>query len=168
MRRMLVSLLAAGLVAGMTAGSATAGTIKLHSDPNDTSSVLDIRKVGSDTSARKVFLGVATWDAFTMDDLKKDDHSWFLVYLDTKNRGRADRRVYMSWDSSKGKFLCSMFIVGGGFKGAREANTDPTAISCVLPRSWFDIQKQVKFAVESYDMGNFEDRAPNDGRYLGL
>jgi hypothetical protein len=86
-----------------------------------------------------------------------------------RNRGAPPTGPFLSYDPSQGRFECSVFIDGGGSKGQRQAVTSgDQAIGCFTPRKWNDIQKQVKFGVESYDSGNFQDRAPNDGRYRGL
>jgi hypothetical protein len=138
MHRMLVSLVAAGLAVGMSAGPASAGvgSLTLRSDPNDTSSVLDIRRVASDLSNKQVYMAIRIWGTFTSDDLNQKNNSWFVVYLDTKRRGAADRRLFLSYAPSQGRFECSVFIVGGGFKGEREAATSGDhAIGCLTPRS---------------------------------
>jgi hypothetical protein len=171
MRRMLPILVVTGVTTGFWAVPASAGvsSLTIRSDPNDSSGVLGIRRVASDLSNNQVYMAVRIWGTFTKDDLNQDDNSWIVVYLDTKRRGAADRRLFLSYDPSQSRFECSVFIVGGGFKGERQAGTSgDQAIGCLTPSKWFDIQKQVKFGVESYQKGNFQDRAPNDGRYRGL
>jgi hypothetical protein len=164
-------LVAAGVAAASWAvpASAGGGSLKVRSDPDDTSAVLDIRRVASDLSTKQVYMGVRIWGTFTPDDLNQNDDSFIVVFLDTKRRGAADRRLFLSYDPSQDRFECSVFIDGGGFKGERKAqNISDQAVVCSTPRKWYDIQKEVKFGVESYDNGNFKDRAPNDGRYVGL
>jgi hypothetical protein len=171
MRKLVAILVATGVAAVCWTVPASAGVqgLKIRSDPDDTSAVLDIRRVASDLSNRQVYMGIRIWGTFTTDDLNQDNDSFFVVFLDTKRRGAADRDLFLSYDPSQGRFECAVFIDGGGFKGERQAQTSgDQAIACFTPRKWYDIQKEVKFGVESYDKGNFKDRAPNDGRYVGL
>jgi hypothetical protein len=169
MRRLLSALIVLGVMAATWTMPASAGTssIKLHSDPNDSSSVLDIRKVGTDQTRRRVFTAVRSWDPFSSGDVMFPNTFW-VFYLDTKGRGKADRRLFLGYDPDDARFECDVFIVGGGFKGQRGASTDSTSIACVTPKKWYDIQKPVRIGVEAYEDGNFVDRAPNNGRYVGL
>jgi hypothetical protein len=38
----------------------------------------------------------------------------------------------------------------------------------VTPKKWYDIEKPVRIGVEAYENNNFTDRAPDNGRYVGL
>ena len=96
------------------------------------------------------------------------DDSYWVFYLDTKNRGKADRRLFLGYDQDDARFVCDVFIVGGGFQGQRAASQSNDQINCVTPRKWYDIQKPVRIGVEAYETRNFVDRAPNNGRYVGL
>ena len=177
--RMILAVLVAGMVsvgliatpalAGFASARGLGGGIAIRNDPNDTSAVLDIRQVASDLSRRQVFLGVATYDPFTQTDLDGRNGSYLVFLLDTKRRGAADKYVYACWASVEGRFECSLFNRGGGFKGERRVfDSGSDFVACVLPGNWFDIRKEVKFGVESYDLNFFTDRAPNNGRYRGL
>jgi hypothetical protein len=170
MRRLLSALVVLGTTAAIWTIPASAGTssIKLHSDPNDTSSVLDIRKVGTDQDRRHVFTAVRSWDPFNSSNVTLQNDSFWVFFLDTKGRGKADRRIFLGYDSDEGRFECDVFIVGGGFKGDRAASTQSDSIACVTPKKWYGIEKPVRIGVEAYDNNNFVDRAPNDGRYVGL
>jgi len=170
MRRLLPALVVLGVTAVTLAMPASAGTssVKVHSDPNDTSSVLDIRKVGTDQTRRLVFTGIRSWDPFSAGDVTFQDNSWWVFFLDTKGRGKADRRLFLGYDQDDARFECDVFIVGGGFKGQRAASQSNDQITCVTPRNWYDIQKPVRIGVEAYDNNNFVDRAPNNGRYVGI
>jgi hypothetical protein len=178
MRRILAVLVVGVVSVGVTATPALAaptgarglgGGVTIRNDPNDTSAVLDIWQVASDLARRRVFLAVATYDPFTEADLDGRNGSYFVFLLDTKRRGAADKYVYAYWDSVEGRFECSLFNRGGGFKGERRVfDRGSDFVACVLPRNWFDISKEVKFGVESYDVNFFTDRAPNNGRYRGL
>lgn len=165
-----MTLLAVGVMAACWTVPAGAGIqgITTRKDPNDTSSVLDIRRVGSVLSRRLVYLGVGTWDPFTANDLMGRDNSFFKFLLDTKRRGRADKLLFMFWDDVDARFECDLYNRDGGFKGQRPASTNSTSIACVTPRKWYDIEKQVQFGVEAYELGILQDRAPNNGRYRGL
>ncbi len=171
MRKLLVTMVAAGLVVGSSSlpASAGGGSLKVRRDGDDVSSVLDVRAVATDTFGGKLYFAVRLWNSFAPSDL--DGRKEFIVgLLDTKRRGRADKYLYFYYDSqNNNRFECAVFNRDGGFKGERRAMTDETnqAIACVTPLDWYDIHKQVQFAVETYDNG-FVDRAPNDGRYDGL
>lgn len=170
MRRALTASLVVALTIGLwtTSASAGLGGIKLGRDPDDATSILDIRTVGTDVSGRRVFTGVRTWDNFAPGDVLQQNQSGFIFKLDTRDRGRYDRVTYLAYDNNDGRFECRVFTRGGGFKGERRANASNEDISCVTPRRWYDIQKEVKFGVESYELNFLEDRAPNNGRYRGL
>jgi len=116
MRRLLPALVVFGVTAVTLAMPASAGTssVKVHSDPNDTSSVLDIRKVGTDQTRRLVFTGIRSWDPFSAGDVTFQDNSWWVFFLDTKGRGKADRRLFLGYDQDDARFECDVFIVGGG------------------------------------------------------
>jgi hypothetical protein len=147
--------------------SAGLSSPRVHRDPDDTQSVLDIRSLATDTSTKVVYTAVRSWDSFSSTDVKFPD-SYFVFMLDTKRRGAADKYLYLGWDPNDARFECDLFNRNGGFKGQRAADASSDAIECYTPRKWYDIHKTVKFGVESYDNGNFADRAPDNGRYLGL
>lgn len=178
MRRALTILVVAMVSIGILATPAPAGIagvrgfgggVTIRNDQNDTASVLDIWQVATDLSRRQVFLAVATYDPFVEQDLDGRNGSYFAFLLDTKRRGSADKYVYAYWDSVQARFECSVFNRDGGFKGERRVfDRGSDFVACVLPRDWFDIRKTVQFGVESYGLGFFEDRAPNNRRYRGL
>lgn len=178
MRRALAVLIVGMVSVGISAMPALAGSagvrglgggVTIRNDPNDTTSVLDIWQVATDLARRRVLLAVATYDPFTETDLDGRNGDYFQFLLDTKRRGAADKYVYAYWDSVEGRFECSVFNRDGGFKGERRVfDRGSDFVACVLPRNWFDIHKEVKFGVESYDTQFFIDRAPNNGRYRGL
>ena len=164
-----VGVIATPALAGFAGARGLGGGVTIRNDPNDTSAVLDIWQVASDLSRRRVFLAVATYDPFSTTDLDGRNGSYFVFLLDTKRRGAADKYLYAYWDSVEGRFECSLFNRDGGSKGERRAfDSGSDFVACVLPRNWFDIHKEVKFGVESYDLNFFTDRAPNNGRYRGL
>ena len=170
MRRLQPALVVIGVAATTCAIPASAGTgsVTVRSDPNDSTSVLDIRKVGTDQTQRLVFTGIRAWDPFSMNDVTFQDDSFWVFLLDTKNRGKADKLLYLGYDNNSGRFECDLFNRDGGFKGERPASQSNDQITCVTPRKWYDIEKTPKFGVEAYENGGFTDRAPNNGRYVGL
>jgi len=170
MRRVLTIVVLVGVAVTTWASTAPAGTgsITTRKDPDDSNNVLDIRRVLTDTTRRKVLAGVVTDDPFTSGDITFPD-DFIVFYLDTRKRGAADKDLYLGWDPNDARFECDLFNDGGGLKGQRAASTpDTRSIACVFPRKWLEETKVTKFGVESYQNQLFIDRAPNDGRYIGL
>jgi hypothetical protein len=169
MRRFALALVLAGVTTAALAAPASAGlsSLRVHRDPDDSLSVLDIRAVATDASSKVIYTAVRSWDPFSSTDVEFPD-SYFVFYLDTKRRGAADKLLYLGWDPNDGRFECDVFNRSGGFKGQRSASAASDGIGCYTPTKWYDIHKTVKFGVESYENRDFADRAPNDGRYIGL
>ena len=167
---LLVGLAGLVLVGGQPPAAAGGATATARSDGDDTTSVLDIRKVATDTSRRNVFLGVRSWDPYSSADVDGANDSYFVFLLDTKKRGRADKYAYLYYDSADDlRFECAVYNRSGGFKGQRRATRlGADDIACATPKKWYDIRKPVRFGVEAWELGSFRDRAPNDGRYTGL
>lgn len=161
MARAIRMALSAVLVLGVLAGPASARTLTVRSDPDDTPSRPDIRKVWTDVSPRGVFINIGAWERVrTRDDFK--------VVLDTRGDLDYDRLI----DVVAGR--CVVWKVEGGFLGdlvgerpSRRPGVRERA--CRLPTGWFVIGKTVRFIVENAEVGvPTDDRAPNRGRYIGL
>ncbi len=159
--RRVISLLATiGLVAGMMASLASARSLTLRTDPDDTHSLPDIRKVWSDVSGA-VYIRIRTWDQ------RYRDRS-FSVLLDTTGSYRFDRIIEISGRDCVVEKLENGYL--GDFIGKR-GSTRPGMrdIACQVPAGWFSIDKPVRFVVKSGTAGSpHDDRAPNARRYIGL
>jgi len=161
-RRTVATLLASTLALALAAaGPAVAGSPTVRSDPNDTRSRPDTRKVWTDVSRRGVFFQVGTWDAIRNDG--------FGIILDTRATPDPDRLVEMNG------FGCTVQELDrdgslGAFIGRRDARRPGRrAISCRVPTGWFGIRTTVRFLVKSELAGmRHQDRAPDDRRYVGL
>jgi hypothetical protein len=166
-------LIVAGLMLWPTPALATpfrgvGGDISVRFDGNDTLNILDIRRVATDLNRRLSLFAVETYDVFTANDIDAQQGSYFQFNLDTKRRGRADRFVYLYYWPPNDQFYCEVDTRDGRELGFRIAQFDTSTIYCAVRTSWLGVQKQVKFAVEAWNLRNFVDRAPNRGRYRGL
>jgi hypothetical protein len=169
--RRLIGLIVVGLVLLPSSAQASwqgVGGLRVHFDGNDTGSILDIDQVATGIERRQVFFGVQTYDQFTANDIDASQGSWFQFNLDTKRRGRADRFLYLYYWPPDDAFYCEVQTREGLFVGLRRASFDTISLFCGVRKGWLDIQKRVKFAVESRDRGVYVDRAPNIGRYRRL
>lgn len=159
-RRTVATLLASTL-ALTAASSATAGSLTVRSDPDDTRGRPDIRKVTTGVSRQGVSLQVGTWDAIRNDE--------FDIILDTRASPDPDRLVEMN------VFGCRVEKLNrdgslGAFIGERDARRPGRrTISCRVPTGWLGIRTTVRFLVRSELAGvRHDDRAPDDRRYAGL
>jgi hypothetical protein len=176
MRRVLVMLAATMLATGLWAAPGSAGgeQFTIRNDPDDSSSVLDLAKVGTRLTQRRLHVYLETHDSFSAADLNVQVDSYFLYKIDTERRGRADRFIYLYYYPPNGLFYCDVLARDGTRQGVREAFQDSFAglsiIDCTIKRSWLDISKPERFAVEAWSVGTFVDRAPDvgTGRYPGL
>src|SRR4051794_8843527 len=91
MRRTVFALAMAALICVMAAGSAEAGPLRVRSDPNDSTSKLDIRKVVTRLSATTMYLRLTSWDRFRLREMQE---VW-VFDLDTAGTPQFDRRVVM-------------------------------------------------------------------------
>lgn len=89
MRKRLLVMLATMLICGTAAGSAQAGPLRVRSDPNDSTSNLDIRKVITRLSATTLYLRLGSWDRFHVGEMGE---VWEFA-LDTVGGPRFDRWV---------------------------------------------------------------------------
>lgn len=162
MRRYLIFPVAFVLL-GTLLAPATARTLTVRTDPNDTFQPPDVRKTWSDLSSRYVYLRIGSWDRMRERDAR------FIVVLDTRGEGAADRiveivrRQCLAWKAGPNRTL-------GRFIGEREATRpDGRSVACRLPVGWFGVRKTVSFVVRSGSAGEqHRDRAPNEGQYEGL
>ncbi len=176
MRRVLVMLAATMLATGLWAAPGSAGgeQFTIRNDPDDSSSVLDLAKVGTRLTQRRLHVYLETHDSFSAADLNVQVDSYFLYKIDTERRGRADRFIYLYYYPPNGLFYCDVLARDGTRQGVREAFQDSFAglsiIDCTIKRSWLDISKPERFAVEAWSVGTFVDRAPDvgTGRYPEL
>jgi hypothetical protein len=150
------------VVLAMLAGPASARSLTIRSDPDDTHGVFDIRKVSTDASPSEVFIQITTWDR-----LRHRDAS-FSVLLDTRGSPGYDRAV----ETSGGDCVVEKWDENGlgAAIGRRHARFPGTRnVDCSFPAGWFKIHKTVRFFVKSGVLGSpHADRAPNDHLYQGL
>ena len=91
MRRIILVGSVIGMLLSATA-PASAGSLKVRTDPNDSRSVLDIRKVITNLTARRMRLQVATGTAYDIWDVPRG--MGYAISLDTvgnRDRGRPGR-----------------------------------------------------------------------------
>jgi hypothetical protein len=165
MRRTLLALAIAVLICGAAAGSAQAGPLRVRSDPNDSTSNLDIRKVITRLSPTKMYLRLNSWDRFRLRDMQE---TWGLD-LDTVGNRQFDRWVQI-YPSPHG-LKC---YVGQGPHGVNEVGIrratrpDRRSAACHLPRGWFGrIRRAVRFKafIEEPTSPKAADDAPDHGLY---
>ena len=163
--RRLTYVLAFAVALGLLMGPASARTLRVRTDPNDTFQPPDIRKVWSDLARRDVYVRVGAWDRL------RARASGFIVVLDTRGNRRDDRVVEVSGAGNQ----CLVWKADddgtlGDFIGERPATRpDRRAIACRMPAGWFRITKPVRFIVKSGIAGDrHRDRAPNRLHYIGL
>ena len=160
--RLTVAILLASTLALAAVSPAMAGSPTVRSDPNDTRSRPDIRKVSTDVSRRRgVSLQIETWDAIRNDG--------FGIILDTRGSPDPDRLVEMNVFGCRVEKLNRNGSLGA-FIGQRDTRRPGRrTVSCRIPTGWFGIRTTVRFIVKSEFPGvRHEDRAPDDRRYVGL
>jgi hypothetical protein len=162
MRRSLVVLIAVTLLASLP-GLASARSLKVRFDPNDSPAHTDIRRVVSDLSESTVYLRIGSWERFH----RWDADGGYQVWLDSGGDRRLDRLVEIY--ANEGGFTCLVEVVSGGdpsaFVGDLPATRPtPRSVACSLPRSWFPrIHRAVRFIVFAQ-----RDRAPDRGMFIWL
>jgi hypothetical protein len=146
------------------AGPSSALSLKAHTDPNDTERVPDIRNVWTEQSSH-VFIQVATWDRLTHHDVV------FNIVLDTRGSNAFDRVIQLNAQRA----FVSTVVKGrtGERIGSRTVHgPDERKVWFRVPSRWLDIEIPVSIKVRTGHFengsGNWPDRAPNYGRYLGL
>ena len=137
MRRILATSLAAALVL-LAPAAAYASSTSRH-DPNDADYRLDIKKVSLKTQGRKIVATVATYDAFTNDDLT----GGAAIGVDfkvgkTKVRGIAIRAAHGDLRAN----VCTYRTTGGG-KGSHCSRVSvkrlsSTSVQVSVPRAKVD------------------------------
>ena len=162
MRRIIV----VGSVLSMLLGAtvpASAGSVKVRTDPNDSRSVLDIRKVITNLTARRMRLQIATGTAYDIWDVPRG--MGYAISLDTV--GNRDRDVLVELLRNGDHFDCLVESSDGDFHSRRGVRPNHRSAACLLPRSWFEIHRRVRFHVWIEDGS---DRAPNvgGGEYVWL
>jgi hypothetical protein len=153
-----VTVLVMALALGAMTSSARARSLTVRSDPNDSFSVVDLRKISTDLSATHVFLKFSSWQRFkrsTMDQVG--------FYLDSAGTYRFD--AFVEFFPGHRRLTCiAQRYPGGRVIGRRAAHRPSrTEASCELPRGWFNIDRTVRFQVLTGD-----DRAPDRGSYHRL
>ncbi|MGI8478326.1 MAG: hypothetical protein ACR2M2_00450 [Gaiellaceae bacterium] len=161
MRRIAQVLLALGVILAMVPSPASARSLTVRTDPDDTRSMPDIRKVWSDVSPSGVVVKIGTWDRLRSRDER------FSVVLDTRGSVDYDRIIEVGPACVVEKLRNGS--LGRPF-GQRPAHRpSKRTISCLLPTGWFGIRKTVRFVVLTGAAGEpHDDRAPNDRRFVGL
>ena len=108
---------------------------------------------------------IATWDHFS-------DRDALNVLFDTRGSRRYDRVVELGSVLEKGCLVSEIDTDGslGAPIGTRHAHRPGgRKIRCRFPTGWLDISKAVRFKARSGIVGgNYDDVAPNDGRYVWL
>jgi hypothetical protein len=165
MPRTLLALAMAVLICGTAAGSAQAGPLRVRSDPNDSTSNLDIHRVITKLSATTMYLRLTSWDRFRLGDMRA---TWGFA-LDTVGNHRFDRWVGIY--PSRHGLRCD---VGEGPHGVNPVGTrhasrpNRRSAACHLPRGWFGhIDRAVRFRafIEEPTSNGAADNAPDHGLY---
>jgi hypothetical protein len=164
-RRLLLVVLMVAVGSGLTEGSASAGSLRVRTDPNDSSSILDIHKVITNLSATTMYLRLNSWERFRLRDMQE---TWAFA-LDTHGTRRIDRWVVIF--PARHGLKCD---VRGGRNGVQRigmrhaSRPDRRSAACHLPRGWFGhIDRAVRFKAyihEASSPGDI-DNAPNHGLY---
>ena len=152
MRRIIVVCSVISMLLGATA-PASAGSLKVRTDPNDSRSVLDIRKVITNLTARRMRLQIATGRAYDIWDVPRG--MGYAISLDTV--GNRDRDVVVELLRNGDHFDCLVESSDGDFHSRRGVRPSHRSAACLLPRSWFEIHRRVRFHVWIEDGS---DRAP--------
>lgn len=162
MRRISIVFAGIAMVVTVLAGSASGRSLTVHRDPNDTVRTPDIRRVWTALPPYHVYLRIGAWDRMRRDDAR------FNIFFDTHGDRGFDRIIEVSGG------VCVVEHFGpdglGGPIGRREARRPSgRELACNMPRSWFGIHRIVRtlFFSETHSEQDV-DRAPNEGRYLGL
>jgi hypothetical protein len=161
-RRIVILLACIGMLVTALAGSASARSLTVHRDPNDTPRTPDIRRVWTGLPPFHVYIRIGAWERMRRNDAR------FAILLDTHGSYGFDRVIEISGG------VCVVEGYGpdglGGLIGKRDARRPGgREIACNMPRSWFGIHRIVRTVVFSETLGEENvDRAPNEGRYLGL
>jgi hypothetical protein len=163
MRRLAV-LIVVVLTVGAISGSASASTLRVRVDANDSSSNLDIHKVITNLSDSTMYLGLRSWERFRLHELR----AIWVFSLDTYGTGKFDREVQVG--RANGRLFCLVVDAHTGrLIGHRGATRpDRRSAACHLPRGWFGhIHRAVRFRaiVIVPSSGKVQDRAPNHGVY---
>lgn len=162
--RRVAGVILVTVVIGALVSPASARTLRVRTDPNDTFQPPDIRRVWTDQNRRGVYVRVGAWDRL------RSRHG-FIVLLDTRRDAIEDRIVELSGTGRQ----CLVWKADpdgtfGDFIGERRA-TRPNgrSIACLAPNGWFGTTKTVRFFVKSGIGGErHRDRAPNRRHYVGL
>jgi hypothetical protein len=138
---------------------AAAGSVKVRTDPNDSRSALDIRKVITNLTARRVRLQIATGRRYSVWDVPR--RAGYVFRLDTLRDRRVD--VVIELTRKRDHFDCLLVQSVGGFHERRGVRPNHRSAACLLPRAWFwdGIHRSVRFSVGLEDGS---DRAPDVGR----
>src|SRR3954462_240053 len=165
MRRLLVPLVMV-LSVGAVSTSASASTLGVRVDANDSRSNLDIHKVITNLSPTTMYLRVRSWDRFSYLSMGEEcDFS-----LDTFGSPAVDRAVAI-FPAPHG-IVCVVHNLhaGAGQPGyspaIRATRPDRRSAACHLPRSWFGhIDRAVRFRVflYSYSKRSTSTRHPDTG-----
>jgi hypothetical protein len=158
MRKTLVLVLSMFIMASLY-GTASAWTLRVRHDPQETQARGDIRKVSSDLTAQRMFLEVSTWR-------RMGKHFYFIFYLDTNGSKAYDRFIELGASSlPTWKCVVEDYRTGALIGHLRVKRPNPRSVGCVIPRSWFSrIHRAVRFHVVNA-AGPPYDHAPNHGEY---
>jgi hypothetical protein len=151
-------------VVALAGPSYAAVSLKAHTDPRDTQRPPDIRTVWTNQSSH-VFFRIATWDHLTHRE------AVFNIVLDTRGNNAFDRVIEL--DAQRA--LVSTVVRGrtGAPIGSRTVHgPNGRRVWFRVPSRWLDINMPVLFKVRTGQFdnghGNWPDRAPDYGRYVGL
>jgi hypothetical protein len=140
MRRLTMMLLSSVVVLALLPDAASARSLTVRTDPNDTPGAPDIRKVWSDASRAAVSIKIGTWGR-----LRSSRHR-FSVLLDTRGSYDFDRIIEISGGECIVEKVDDGFL--GDFVGGRHARRPSSrTLACRLPREWFGITRTVRFVV---------------------
>jgi hypothetical protein len=161
MRRLTILAVALALSL-LLAGSASARSLRMRTDPNDSPGSADIRKVWTDAS-QGVFVRISTWKRVS------NRRASYTVALDTKGSRDYDFTIGMSGHFGEVSTVDEHRFVTGDVGQRRVRRINPRTFAFLGPRGWFDLEKPVRFVVLARTTGGRRrDRAPNVGRYIRL
>jgi hypothetical protein len=146
-----------------------AANARVRTDPNDTTSAVDIRAVGTGLSEHHVTLRVRTWDRLRAADVRAGG---FEIWLDTTGDRGFD--LVASTVVEHRRLMCTVYVVQPtSLVGERRAHRpNRRTVACSLPRRWVDITRTVRFRADAFerhgDQASVVDRAPDRGRYVGI
>lgn len=148
-------------VAAMAAmGTAAQAHLLEHSDPNDTSGRLDVRRSAVVRDGDELSAKVRTFERIRDRDLL---NGGFLVQFDSRGGRRADFSLRMDLYEG-GRPWCTLFDRDGFSRYETEATRTRRSFTCTFPRAELEPSKHVRWRVRT-GQGAGREQAPDKGWY---